>query len=110
MIAIGLTGLAASSLSAMSSRSPLASVPGIDGSDDEASAARLDPVIWSKGPVASSDVVPTLMTVSAARPIKHAMATQTVLSMAVPSLQTAYPSRVSRPGQHVAAPEFWLIS
>jgi hypothetical protein len=39
-------------------------------------------VVWSEGPVASSDVVPTLITVSAARAIKHAMASQTVLIMA----------------------------
>src|SRR5258707_66729 len=102
MIAIGLTGLTASSASATSSRSPLASEPRVKGLD-EASDVRPEPLVWSEGPVASSDVVPTLMTVNAARPIKHAMATQTVLIMAVPSLQTAYLSRVLQPGKHVTA-------
>src|SRR3954454_191596 len=85
-MAIGLTGLTSSS-SAMSSRSPLASAPRLERSDDDASDIRLEPVVRSEAPVASSDVVPTLITVSAARAIKHAMASQTVLIMASQALK-----------------------
>jgi hypothetical protein len=38
------------------------------------------------------------------------MATQTVLIMAVPSLQTVHPSRVLQPGKHATARRLWLIS
>src|SRR4051812_24997301 len=106
-MAIGLTGLTSSS-SATSSRSPLASVPSGEASDDEASDTRLAPMVWSERPVASSEVVATRITVSAARPIKHAIASQTVLIMAVPSLKRLTLVEFYGPVNHV--PERGMVN
>jgi hypothetical protein len=81
----------------------LAKVAETKVSDDEASDIRLVPVVWSEGSAASKEVVPTLMTVSAAIPIKHAMASQTVLIMAVPSLKPLTVVEFYSPVNHVKA-------